>query len=299
MILVALALAALVSVPLCGGDLRRFAQVQLRFLWLAPAALVVQIVIFNIIPGGSHTAHAAIQIATYVLLGLFIVANRRLPGVPLLALGCACNMIAIISNGGVMPQAVAAHRISGVFVRRGFDNSAVVAHPHLLWLGDIIPVPAPLGLANVMSVGDCLLVIGLIVTLHRVSGSFSRPRGATATPPPGQLALAAGPPATNPVYVDAVLAAALSAAHSALHLWRSGESATSESGRRALAAFATCRRAAEGLPSGDERVRGAQRAIAWISVQFHDWQAARTIGTDREQVLLAATRVLSSEPAAT
>jgi hypothetical protein len=171
MILIVLAALAVASVPLLGGDLRRFAQLELKWLWLAPIALAVQVLILNIVPGGSHTVHAVVHVGTYALLGAFIWANRRLSGARLLAAGCASNLIAILSNRGVMPQAAAAHRISGVFVRRGFDNSAVLAHPHLLFLGDIIPVPAPFGLANVLSVGDCLLFVGLVVALHSVSGS--------------------------------------------------------------------------------------------------------------------------------
>jgi hypothetical protein len=298
MILILLAFAALASVPLFGGDLRRFAQVQLRWLWLAPAALAVQVLIFNVLPGGSHTAHALVHLGTYALLGLFIWGNRRLPGAWLLALGCASNLAAILANAGVMPQAVAAHKLSGVFTRRGFDNSAIVSHPRLLWLGDVIPVPAPFGLANVMSVGDCLLIVGLVVVLHSVSGSFRHRAAAAAPAPAAMLALPA--PAVNPAYVDAVLAGALSTVHAALHLWRSGASAASIDGRRALAAFTTCRRAADRLPSADERVRRAQRALAWTAVQFGDWQAARAIGRDREQTLLAATGALgpANDPAA-
>jgi hypothetical protein len=171
MILIVLAALALASVPLLGGDLRRFAHLELRWLWLAPLALAVQVLILNVLPGGSHAVHALVHVATYALLGAFIWVNRRLAGAPLLALGCASNLVAILGNGGVMPQAAAAHRLSGVAVRNGFNNSAVLAHPHLLFLGDIIPAPAPFGLSNVLSIGDCLLFAGLVVALHTVSGS--------------------------------------------------------------------------------------------------------------------------------
>jgi hypothetical protein len=171
MILIVLAALALASVPLLGGDLRRFAAYELRWLWLAPVALVAQVLILNVLPEGNHALHAAIHVGSYAMLGAFICANRRLPGARLLALGFVSNLAAILGNGGVMPQAVVAHRISGVVGRHGFNNSTVLAHPHLLWLGDIIPVPAPFGLSNVLSVGDCLLFAGLVVALHAISGS--------------------------------------------------------------------------------------------------------------------------------
>ncbi|MGO9821811.1 MAG: DUF5317 family protein [Solirubrobacteraceae bacterium] len=42
-----------------------------------------------------------------------------------------------------------------------------MSHPHLLWLGDVIPVPGPL--PNVLSVGDLIVFAGLIVLLQRIS----------------------------------------------------------------------------------------------------------------------------------
>ncbi|MDQ6728902.1 MAG: DUF5317 domain-containing protein, partial [Actinomycetota bacterium] len=62
--------------------------------------------------------------------------------------------------------------------------SVALAHPALLWLGDIIPWPGPL--PNVLSVGDCLVYAGTLVLLHR---ACARPPGpsvpAAAVPAPG------------------------------------------------------------------------------------------------------------------
>jgi hypothetical protein len=82
-----------------------------------------------------------------------------------IAVGAFLNALAITVNSGVMPTAVAAERAAGLATGSGFHNSAVVAHPHLLWLGDIIPVPWPL--PKVLSVGDCIIYVGLLVLLHR------------------------------------------------------------------------------------------------------------------------------------
>lgn len=165
MILLLLAALCVVSVPLTGGSLRRLGALRVRWLWLGPVAVVVQTVLVTIAPGGSETVHAAIHIGTYVLLAAFLWANRRLPGVPVIAVGACLNGLAIIVNGGVMPAAVAARRLAGLAGGSGFHNSAVVAHPHLLWFGDIIPVPWPL--PNVLSVGDCIVFLGLLFFLHR------------------------------------------------------------------------------------------------------------------------------------
>jgi hypothetical protein len=57
-----------------------------------------------------------------------------------------------------MPASRTAQHLAGLTEAGGFQNSAAVAHPSLLWLGDIIPVPGPS--PNVMSVGDCIIFFG-------------------------------------------------------------------------------------------------------------------------------------------
>ena len=69
----------------------------------AVAAIAMQIVVISLLPGGHHLVHTSIHIGSYVLLGAFAFANRRIVGVPLVALGGLLNFIAITANGGVMP----------------------------------------------------------------------------------------------------------------------------------------------------------------------------------------------------
>jgi hypothetical protein len=164
-ILLVLAALCLASVPLSGGRLGRLAELRLRWLWLAPAALAAQVVIVTIAPGGNATAHALVHVGTYAAVAAFLWRNRELAGIGVIALGAALNTTAIVANRGVMPAAVAAQRLAGLTEGSGFHNSAAVARPHLLWLGDIIPVPGPL--PNVLSVGDCVIFAGMLVLLHR------------------------------------------------------------------------------------------------------------------------------------
>ncbi|MGA2014620.1 MAG: DUF5317 domain-containing protein [Solirubrobacteraceae bacterium] len=175
MILFVLAGLCVLVVPLTGGRLRRLADLELRWLWLAPAALAVQVVITVIAPGGDPAWHAGVHLASYGLIAVFLLANRRLPGVTVIAAGTLCNVLAIAANGGVMPAAAAAQRIAGLILGAGFHNSARLAHPMLLWLGDIIPVPGPL--PNVLSPGDCLIFAGVAVLLRR---SCAEPAAAAA-----------------------------------------------------------------------------------------------------------------------
>jgi Family of unknown function (DUF5317) len=166
-ILIVLAAVCVLSVPLTGGRLRRLARVEIRGVWLPLLALALQVLITTIAPGGNPTIYAAIHILTYGLLALFLWSNRHLPGTAVIAVGALMNGFVITINGGVMPAAARAQRLAGMSLGPGFHNSAQLAHPHLLWLGDVIPVPGPL--PNVLSIGDLIVFVGLVVVLQRTS----------------------------------------------------------------------------------------------------------------------------------
>ena len=170
MLLVITALALIASVPLAGGRLGALADIRPTAVWAVMLAAAIQVGITQI-TGGSHALHAALHVLSYVLDAYFLFANRRLTGVPLVAVGAALNVLAITTNAGVMPANATALRISGIASRPGFDNSAVLAHPHLAFLGDVIPVPGPWPIGNVLSVGDLIIFLGALIILHAACGS--------------------------------------------------------------------------------------------------------------------------------
>jgi uncharacterized protein DUF5317 len=170
MLLVITALALVASVPLAGGRLGALAEIRPRAVWAVLLAAAIQVAITQM-AGGSHELHVVLHVLSYALDAYFLFANRRLGGVPLVALGAALNVLAIVTNGGVMPANPTALRISGIASRPGFDNSAVLAHPHLAFLGDVIPVPGPWPIGNVLSVGDLIIFVGALVVLHVACGS--------------------------------------------------------------------------------------------------------------------------------
>jgi Family of unknown function (DUF5317) len=165
-------LVAIASVPLTGGRLGALAEIRLRHTWAILTALAAQIVITTIVPDGSASLHAGLHLGTYAVAAIFVVANRRLPGLWLLALGAGLNLLVIAVNGGVMPADPDALERAGLPVVSGeFENSTVLEDPKLPVLGDVFAVPEPLPFANVFSVGDILLVLGGLVALHRSCGS--------------------------------------------------------------------------------------------------------------------------------
>jgi hypothetical protein len=177
MIIALVYLAVLVSVPLARGRIGALADLPLRGSPLAVAAILIQVVVISLLPGGVHWVHTTLHVASYLLLGAFAWANRRLAGVPIIALGGLSNFVAIVANGGVMPadrDAIAS--LAHTTAKGDFANSQVLAHPKLPFLGDVFATPASWPLHNVFSVGDIVLVLGVAVLIHVACGSRLVPR---------------------------------------------------------------------------------------------------------------------------
>src|SRR3954464_2005606 len=160
-------LLVLVSVPLLRGRLSALGDLPLRRPELAVAAIVTQIVVISLLPSGNHTLHTTAHLASYGLLGLFALADRRIAGVPVIALGGLSNFVAIAANGGVMPtRAGAADSVGHKAAADEFINSRVLEHPKLPSLGDVSATPASWPLHNVFSIGDAILLVGVSILVH-------------------------------------------------------------------------------------------------------------------------------------
>jgi Family of unknown function (DUF5317) len=148
-----------------GGRLGGLAAVQFHWAWLAIAGLAVQILIFSD-PIGSLVGDAgpAIYVASTAAVLVAVIRNIRIPGIAIVALGAGCNLAAIIANGGHMPADPAALAAVGITLD-GITNSVVVPDPVLRPLTDIFALPAALPFANVFSVGDVLIGIGIAATI--------------------------------------------------------------------------------------------------------------------------------------
>ena len=184
MIIPVLGLLAVLSPVLAGGSLRRLADLRFRGTWVLVAALVAQVVAIEVVPGANHAVLSAVHLATYVAAGWFVVLNRRDPrpagssrsGRPATASPSRLN-------GGTLPASRTALETAGIHLEPGeFLNSGVLEHPHLGFLGDVFAIPAGFPLANVFSVGDVLIVLGVAWGAHRICGSrlvppWQRPGG--------------------------------------------------------------------------------------------------------------------------
>jgi hypothetical protein len=157
-----------------GGRAERLNGLHFRWPWLAIAGLLVQVVLFT---DAGFAAAGALAPAIYVLSTTAVLVavfrNLAIPGMAIVALGAAANLAAILANGGSMPADPDALATAGL-AAGGHTNSVVVAAPVLAFLTDIFAVPAWVPFANVFSVGDVLIAIGIAVAIAATMRSGPR-----------------------------------------------------------------------------------------------------------------------------
>lgn len=168
-----------------GGRLERLATLRIRGWPIAVAGLVVQVVLFT--EAGSSLAGdaaPAIYLGSTAAVLLVVLVNLRVPGLAIVAVGAASNLVAIVANGGRMPADPAALASLGEEIGDGYSNSVVVADPVLRPLTDIFAMPAWMPFANVFSIGDVLIGIGVAIAIAAAMRSGLTVSSSTAAPRP-------------------------------------------------------------------------------------------------------------------
>jgi hypothetical protein len=149
-----------------GGRLERLGAI--RFAWgpLAIGGLLVQVFLFTppIEDVIGDLGPPIYVISTAAVLAA-VLRNWRIPGLPIVALGAASNLAAILANGGLMPTSPEAVAALGLEAGDGFSNSVVMTDPALRPLTDIFVLPTWLPFANVFSVGDVLIGVGVVLVI--------------------------------------------------------------------------------------------------------------------------------------
>ena len=146
---------------LLGGRLSNLAGLRFRWGWLAVGGLLVQLVLFT--PTGealAGSAGPALYLASTLVVFVAVLRNVRLAGMPVVLAGAASNLLAIAANGGYMPASAEAMAIAGL-PPGDHANSVVLADPVLRPLTDVLALPAWLPMANVFSIGDVLIAVGI------------------------------------------------------------------------------------------------------------------------------------------
>lgn len=167
-------LVALVLALARGGSIRNWSRAQVLGWPLVVGVLALELVLYN--PPVDREPWAMwigpwLWLATrLLLLGVLLVNGVRARhgawAWRIAAFGMSLNTLAIVVNGGHMPQsAVAAMAVWGpgyAVSTTHLENVVVLsAQTPFAWLGDVIAEPNWLPRANVVSVGDVLLALGV------------------------------------------------------------------------------------------------------------------------------------------
>jgi hypothetical protein len=183
----AVALAAgLVMGSLRGGRIVRLGEVRVRGFWLAAPALGIgaycTLALGPDVPAWILPSHLAAQ-----MMALAVVCiNWALPGMRAVGLGLLLNALVMGLNGGLMPEAAETLGLNhpGVVLQNGQhiprSKNVLLARENtrLWWLSDVVATPPGFPVRMVGSVGDIIMMLGLVVTVQglMVSGS-GRQRG--------------------------------------------------------------------------------------------------------------------------
>lgn len=158
--------AGIVAGWLLGGRLDGLVHLRFRWAALAVGGLLVQVVLFT--PFGDRVAGGlgpTIYVASTLAVFVAVLRNLRLTGLPVIAAGALSNLVAISSNGGAMPADPGALALAGFAGPGDHTNSVVLAEPAFRPLTDIYALPAWVPMANVFSVGDVLIGLGVAVAI--------------------------------------------------------------------------------------------------------------------------------------
>jgi len=166
-----------------GGTMNNLSRLHLAGWPLVFVALAVQ-------ASGSFSGVRALYVTGMVvsslLVTVFVVRNRLLPGMALVALGFLLNALVVAANGAMPVTQEAADRagVSTVGLYRNTDAKHELADGDtlLLPLADVIAVPLPAPLergSNVVSIGDVVLAAGIGVL---VVNAMLRPHPAPRPP---------------------------------------------------------------------------------------------------------------------
>jgi hypothetical protein len=157
----------------------------LRYPALAVVAFLPQLVAIYLPLTLPDAWAAACLVTSQALLLLFCWFNRRVPGIPLLALGLAANLLVIAVNGGFMPitpqaaarlvpEAAAASLLPGE--RFGWKDILLTREQtRLFFLSDLLLPPQGFPYQVAFSPGDVLIALGAFWLM--ASGARSAPKG--------------------------------------------------------------------------------------------------------------------------
>jgi hypothetical protein len=159
-------LAGLILGLVSRGSPSRLGDLRFRWAPLIAVGLLIQVALFSSPLGNALGELAApVYVVSNVAVLVAVVANLAIPGLWLVLVGGASNLLAIVANGGYMPVSPDALAAMGRLPKEGYSNSLPMDNVVLGPLTDIFTMPAWVPMSNVFSVGDILLGVGAAIAV--------------------------------------------------------------------------------------------------------------------------------------
>jgi Family of unknown function (DUF5317) len=151
---------------LLGGRPAGLADLRIRWPWAMAVGLAAQLLLFST-PLNDRVGDLGpvIYVASTAFVVAAIVANRRITGMGVVALGAMSNLVAIVANRGFMPADPGAMASLGRMAIDGYSNSALLPDPALRPLTDIFALPSWVPFANIFSIGDVIIGLGVAIVI--------------------------------------------------------------------------------------------------------------------------------------
>jgi hypothetical protein len=171
---------ALLVVVVTRGSFRQLYRLPIQSVWMVVVALAIQLVLaFVDIPADRlDDLGFVLVMASYAFLLAFCFVNLRVPMMWVIALGIALNALVIGLNRGMPTAPNEVTTRSGRTVEDPIERTAKHRPESdddlLQFLGDRYRVPEPID--ELLSVGDIVIGIGVVLVFYRGSRVRRRPR---------------------------------------------------------------------------------------------------------------------------
>ena len=154
------------------GRIAHLAALQLRFLWVIPVSLLIQLAIFPLFSVRPLFPYAtsSLHLLSYALILVFLVLNYRTFPLLVIGMGSLLNLLVITVNGGYMPSSPAAlaragnEGVAARLLQDGVYGNVILMSEgtQLNALGDLLYLPRWVPFATAFSLGDLIVALGLI-----------------------------------------------------------------------------------------------------------------------------------------
>jgi len=143
-------------------------------------ALQVVVIYFPLpVSTGLASPRALLLMGSYVLLLFVVGSNYRLPGMALVGVGLAMDLLVMVANGGYMPITPEAVERAGLehLIQSSASGARLMAtkdvllardQMHLWILSDVFAIPASWPMSSVFSIGDVALASGVFWFFQRI-----------------------------------------------------------------------------------------------------------------------------------